>query len=753
MIKALKRNWILLLIAVVSSIAFAYIYMRLSEKLYSASSIILIEESKSNTFETMFNESVIGKQNDPNIENEIILLNSASLIQQTIYELNANVSYSYTNELGLNRLCSYQPFNVLVDTSKFQVINSHLQLRVLTDSTYKIELIDQEKNLSLVDNSEIISFEFDQPIQGIFDQVLYTTPLTVLISKNDGLNVGDVFLFEIHDIETSLNFYKSNLNIQEHASDASAIRITLKHHDPRMAKIFIDSLVANYLERDLNHKKLKFENQIAFIDSRIDDIINELYKSELDLQDFHAKNQSIDLSYTSKKLYDALYDKEYEKEMLSYNVSYYNYLFTRIQENDLDGLVLPSIVGIDDVALNNLVIELTNAKIAQNEAKEKYTANNEILTDLNNKIIYLKNSIAELLESTLNASELKVKELNEATAKIENEVYKLPESQRELIEIKRGFELNNDVYTFLLQKEAEANIQMASILSDKRIVDEARLDSSTHIYPVSRNIYVFSFILFFGIVLVFIVVKTVFFGKIDSIELLEASVQNGVVLGTMEHCKKNELINSIDISQKSFPYEKMRMIKSNLDFYLKQKDHKVVGITSMIQGEGKSFISRNLSVNHTSKKVALIDLDLRKNNSYKSGGDFAESSAFNEITDSIKVFENKEDNVTTFIFEIPESFILNFLNSSELKQMVLACRNEFDLVLIDLPPAGLFADYLSLNPIIDCSLFIVRNNYTPINQIASLKNYDRDNSYFLLNDLREANKSQNYYSYYTKYAN
>lgn len=69
---------------------------------------------------------------------------------------------------------------------------------------------------------------------------------------------------------------------------------------------------------------------------------------------------------------------------------------------------------------------------------------------------------------------------------------------------------------------------------------------------------------------------------------------------------------------------------------------------------------------------------------------------------------------------------------------------KFDLILIDLLPAGLFADYLSLSALMDGTIFIVRNNFTPINQLDPLKKFDIENSYLILNDLKEQRQAQHY---------
>ena len=61
--------------------------------------------------------------------------------------------------------------------------------------------------------------------------------------------------------------------------------------------------------------------------------------------------------------------------------------------------------------------------------------------------------------------------------------------------------------------------------------------------------------------------------------------------------------------------EAFRVIRSNLEFIIgKNTDHKVIMLTSMNPGSGKTFITSNLAASFAikGKKVCIVDLDLRK---------------------------------------------------------------------------------------------------------------------------------------------
>jgi tyrosine-protein kinase Etk/Wzc len=82
---------------------------------------------------------------------------------------------------------------------------------------------------------------------------------------------------------------------------------------------------------------------------------------------------------------------------------------------------------------------------------------------------------------------LSIAESDRKISGVEVEINKLPSTERKLINIQRKFDLNNTVYTYLLEKRSESGIARASNVSDNRIIDTASYFSSVLIKPKTRN--------------------------------------------------------------------------------------------------------------------------------------------------------------------------------------------------------------------------------------------------------------------------
>jgi len=70
--------------------------------------------------------------------------------------------------------------------------------------------------------------------------------------------------------------------------------------------------------------------------------------------------------------------------------------------------------------------------------------------------------------------------------KLYGDINQLPETERQLFGIERKFKLNDNTYTFLLEKRAEAQIAKASNLPDNEIVENCKDETCGPISPNKR---------------------------------------------------------------------------------------------------------------------------------------------------------------------------------------------------------------------------------------------------------------------------
>jgi tyrosine-protein kinase Etk/Wzc len=179
-------------------------------------------------------------------------------------------------------------------------------------------------------------------------------------------------------------------------------------------------------------------------------------------------------------------------------------------------------------------------------------------------------------------------------------------------------------------------------------------------------------------------------------------------------------------SSRSVISEQFRALRTNLSFYLKEDEEKVVLVTSSMSGEGKSFVSINLGhiLALSGKRVLLMELDLRKPGLATKLGiennigftNFVISSKVTaaEIIKPLSIHEN--------LFMISSGPIppnpAETLMTSRTRVLVDELKQQFDYIIMDAPPVGLVTDAQLLSPYADICLYLVRQNYTLKEQLS-----------------------------------
>ena len=244
------------------------------------------------------------------------------------------------------------------------------------------------------------------------------------------------------------------------------------------------------------------------------------------------------------------------------------------------------------------------------------------------------------------------------------------------------------------------------------------------------------------------------------------------VLGTIQREKVDEkkgkreygvflLTNHSPIS-KIESFAKLRM---NMLYTLVNKEHNVVVVTSPVSGEGKTTITANLSISCAmgGKNVLLIDGDMRRaclRDIFRY--DVKSPGLSDVLVGSIDWHQAILSSTYERLHILPAGQVppnpSELLSSKEMGRLLLELEKEYDLILIDMPPANVVSDPLAVSNVVAGGLFVARQYYTDIRDMrkalisAELTGMDVLGFVFYGENLTEASYS-GYYGkrYYKKY--
>jgi succinoglycan biosynthesis transport protein ExoP len=153
---------------------------------------------------------------------------------------------------------------------------------------------------------------------------------------------------------------------------------------------------------------------------------------------------------------------------------------------------------------------------------------------------------------------------------------------------------------------------------------------------------------------------------------------------------------------------------------------KVIGVTSTLPAEGKTTVVCNfaLLLAHAGKRVVLIDADLRRPTLIRSI-DPAPAAGLADL------LAGKADLATTMCIEATTGLALlpspadrepihtdEMISSAAFEGLITRLRNDYDFVVLDLPPIGPVVDVRAAARLVDSIVLVVEWARTRINVVT-----------------------------------
>jgi len=772
-ISKLISHWYWFMLSFIVIMGIVVLFNIYSAPTYSATTTLLIRDDQKNTLgaESLIQNFSFKMTN--NIQNEIGILKSYSLTKRTLKALNLDVSYYKQIRWASNisfpflkrNLYNDSPITIITpDSSVHQTYDKYFKIRILSRKKFRLVFNAKLPNNQNINIDE--EFRFDQPIKSSFFN--FTIKLSNKYSPDFDYKESDLythdFFFKLNKDSDLASYYRESLKISFLYKDASILELKLKGEHPQIISDYLNKLTETYLLSELEQKNQMANSTIEFIDRQINGIYDSLKTAENNFQRFRSSHNIINISaegdYTMKKMEDLVKEKGKYERM----AQYYDYLFEYIEgKNDFKDVIVPSTMGIEDAMLNSLVTRLSDLHAKRALILLSVREKSPQIKQLNREIENTRNALLENVRNIVKSTRIAIEGLDKQIAKVEQEMKMLPKTERELINYKRSFTLNDNIYTFLLQKRSEAGIALASNVSDHRVLDKAKPENTIKVSPNKKLNYFIGILLSMLLPIGFISFKDFFNSKITD----EYSIEDHTsipIIGYVTHQKTANKGTVYEVPKSSVA-EAFRAIRTNLQFLLVDHDEvPVIAVTSSIAGEGKTFCSTNIAaiISMSNKRTLVVGMDLRKPQTHNQF-DISNAKGLSNYLIHDATFE--EVVIPT---HIPKLYITpagpippnpsELIETDRMKNFFTEAKKHFDVIILDTPPVALVTDAVIISKYADTMIFVIRHNHTDKHALRFVNNlYDQKklpNLSLLVNDIRIPQYVANYnYAYGYGYKN
>jgi capsular exopolysaccharide synthesis family protein len=732
-------NWYWFFITVFIAMSLAYLKNRYSIPVYKASATLLIEDEEGPSDLLGELRSIRRASRTTDLTNEMAKLNAFSLHQRTIDSLGWKIFWTGHGRVAMERpLYNKSPFYFETDT---------ISLPWYLDKKFYIDIVGEQKVKFYNKNGLDTLLDIDRwnELKG----------WKFIIQKSEN-NIGYAsYSFIIRTKNAITQSYRSKTTYD--VDEEKGTMITVSSQGPVVEREidYINMLCENYIYSGLERKRLIAENTLEFIENQILIIQDSLNKTEKQLLVFRVNENVIDLRREGQIAFDKLQKFYEQKTQLSLKKNYYEYLKEYIfKKHDPQAIISPALVDVNDQVLISQVQNLQLLYEEREQLEFSVVPENPGLVQINSRIQTARDKILDILDGMIYSNDLAWQQINIEEKSIEQQLLQLPVSEQELLNIQRKYEVNNQFYTYLLEKRAEAGIQRASTVSNIRILDKAGSYNTSSVGTKKSMLYLVALVL--GLI--------VPGGIIYLADTLDTRIKdrsdiddntNLPILGVVSHDTTGKDI-AVNSNPGSAFAESFRHIRTNLQYILREPHQKVIMVTSTISGEGKTFIVLNLAaiLAINNKKVLIIGFDLRRpsfhkifsiDNSIGISTFLAGKSSYEEIINTTNI-ERLDVMIAGPVPPNPAELI----ETPRTEELLSIATKSYDYILIDTPPIALVTDAILLSRFTHTNIFVIRQNYSNKGALEMINTYKKEKIKeisLLVNDIRES-RALGYRYYY-----
>ncbi|GAC1370761.1 MAG: tyrosine-protein kinase domain-containing protein [Hymenobacter sp.] len=757
----LRTRWPLFVLALLLAGGGAYLYWQVKAPVYGFRSTMLLGDQSTGSKQAQELLQLLQVQDKSvKMEDEVGVLASTDFVRRAVAKLPYAVSYYAQPTTWLNRLRPLQvrerpagavPFRVWVDLQAPQLVGVPIYVEPAGPGRCRVRAAARAGEVFSLPTSERLrslkDVALDQTVA--WGDTLRLPLLTAVINPEPGRAFGSeaaAYYFVLNNLNEAVSQYLSSFVVRPVDHESRIVELTAKNTLPVKGIQFLDTLMTLYIADDLHAKNLTGQKTLAFLNREIEKLEGVRRQSAEALASFRSQRGVVDVAAQSSSGIQRLGGLEAERAQVATRRKYFQNMLAYLRANrDASQVASPSSVGIDDQVLNGLMMQLTSLNEKRAELSATASGDNPLLAVLDGRIRNTKESLIQTLTNMSQANDIALRDLDGQLGQVRGQMNQMPESERRLSTLKSTSDFNEKNYNFLVEKRNDAAIALATNTTDKKIVDPAQQVGPEPESPkpllVGLVAVLAGLLLPTGLVLLLDKANRRIQGRDDL-----AQVTTIPLLGVVAHGSKADKATMLrDVNGPLA--ESFRSIRVNLQYLAAGLDKKVLGVTSSIPGEGKTFCAVNIATElaMSGRRVMLVETDLRRPT--VAGYFDLDPSPRHGLTTYLSGESTLEEACRPS--GVPHLDVLTcgqvpanptvLLEGPRMEALLAQLRQEYDYVVLDTPPVGFVAEYFMLVRFLDANIYVVRHNYTEralVNQIDELHRSQRIKQlYMVINDM------------------
>ncbi len=731
-------NWYWFVISVIVCLILGVAFMLFSTPKYNITAKVMVTgDSRRMTSGTTSESSLLSDldmfSGQSNVNNELQVLHSRTLIKQTVYDMQLNVTYWQQDGLLYKEVYKRSPY--IIKLLKLETGDA----MTYEPQDYKITIDKDKINFKDENTDSSFSAHYGDTLKFIYGKWI--------LLRNPGRTADPAASYELKIASYGGTFLSYNENIVGlvTSTDVTTIDLTLGAAVKDKGEDILRHLLTLYVESDINNSTKIADSTIAFIDSRLIGVSQDLNNIESNIESFKKTNNIADLTEQGKALLNSSIETNKALDEQQVQISVVKDLETYLSDGTNNQKIMPTTAPIKDPTFVSLLDKYNGLQLERQQMLVTSTENNPAIKTLDVQAEQLRDDLSRLLKSYEQGLVVNRNDLSRQTGNLSSNIQKVPTQEKVYLEYARKQSVLQTLYTYLLTTKEQTAVSKSNNISPIRIVDEPESDPIPY-FPNFIIVMLVAVVLGLLFPSATIFIRELLNTKVLTTDDIQAETEVPVIAQISHSKGKNPLVVTKDA--RTAVAEQFRTLRTNLQYLLTGANEKIILLTSSMGNEGKSFIAINFAsaLALSGKKVLLVEMDLRKP---KLSADLNLSNATgvtNYIISDLKlsdviqpsgIHENCWIISSGNIPPNPSELIIH----DKVDRLFAEAKQQFDYIIVDTPPVGLVTDAQLLSRYADLSIYVIRQKVTAKRQVSIAEELAATNKMrklnIILNDVRK----------------
>lgn len=399
-----------------------------------------------------------------NMDDEMTILASNSLLRQVIHQLDLQVAYM---KPGAFRYKMYKGSPLLLD------FDEETNANIMDALVFEVSVDKSEKVKVKVKSNDIGKYKLEYPsLPAVIELPLGTFTLSKNTLGDPEIKAPFKMKINVNPASWVAEDLAEELGVEDVSNTSNILELTIQDYEKKRGVDFLNTLVAEFNRQYENTQKQNVDKSMTFIDGRIQNVIAELDEAEGRIQQFKAKNGMTELEYDIEFYVGQM--SELQTKIIELEAE--KYVVTMLDDYVKDPAnkfnVIPMLLSAAEGEKGGPIATYNIAVIERNTILKSSKTESPLIKQKDEQLDNLREGVFQTIRNAHKALEVTLADLKGKENQLLAKMGEVPSMERELVDYRRQQEIYQGVYLILLQKREDAALRIGEMKEHARMVDD-----------------------------------------------------------------------------------------------------------------------------------------------------------------------------------------------------------------------------------------------------------------------------------------